>query len=81
MYNTGEEPIFSKNGLLTTVAYKLGKDAPVVYALEVSRVKQKSQIYPRGRGLGFDLDGDVPPEPRNPYPFLRVIFAKKGTHF
>ncbi len=34
-----------------------------------------------GRILGFDLDGDVPPAPRNPYPFLRVIFAKKGTHF
>ena len=35
LYNTGEEAIFSKNGLLTTVAYKLGKDAPVIYALEV----------------------------------------------
>ncbi len=33
------------------------------------------------RVLGFDLDGGVPPEPQNPYPFLRVIFAKKGTHF
>ncbi|XP_072049749.1 glycerol kinase-like [Amphiura filiformis] len=36
LYNTGEEAIFSKNGLLTTVAYKLGKDAPTVYALEGS---------------------------------------------
>ena len=35
LYNTGDEAIFSKNGLLTTVAYKLGKDAPVIYALEV----------------------------------------------
>ncbi len=37
-----------------------------------------------GQGLGrgeFDLYGDVPPEPQNPYPFLGVIFAKKGTHF
>ncbi len=36
----------------------------------------------QGEGvLGFDLDGGVPPKPQNPYPFLRVIFAKKGTHF
>ena len=35
LYNTGEEPVLSKNGLLTTVAYQLGKDAPVMYALEV----------------------------------------------
>ena len=24
---------------------------------------------------------DVPLEPRNPYPFLRVILSEKGTHF
>ncbi|XP_071806596.1 glycerol kinase-like isoform X1 [Asterias amurensis] len=36
LYNTGEEPVLSKNGLLTTVAYQLGKDAPVTYALEGS---------------------------------------------
>ena len=33
--NTGNEPIHSNNGLLTTVAYKLGDEAPV-YALEGS---------------------------------------------
>ena len=33
----------------------------------------------RGGGLGFDLNRGVLPEPRKPYPFLRVIFAKKGT--
>ncbi len=32
-------------------------------------------------GAKFDLNGDVPPEPGNPYPFLRVILPKKGTHF
>ena len=31
--------------------------------------------------LTFGLDGGVPFEPRNPYPFLRVILAEKGTHF
>ncbi|XP_070548110.1 glycerol kinase-like isoform X2 [Ptychodera flava] len=36
LYNTGEEAVLSKNGLLTTVAYKLGKDKPTVYALEGS---------------------------------------------
>jgi glycerol kinase len=33
--NTGAEPVFSKNGLLTTVLYKLGDNKPV-YALEGS---------------------------------------------
>jgi glycerol kinase len=36
LYNTGTEPVQSKHGLLTTVGYKLGKDAPVSYALEGS---------------------------------------------
>lgn len=35
IFNTGEEIIHSKNGLLTTVAYKLGDD-PAHYALEGS---------------------------------------------
>lgn len=35
LMNTGTEPIHSKNGLLTTVCYKIG-DAPAVYALEGS---------------------------------------------
>lgn len=29
------QPILSENGLLTTVAYKLGPDQPTIYALEV----------------------------------------------
>ncbi|XP_059047649.1 glycerol kinase-like [Achroia grisella] len=36
LYNTGDSIIHSQNGLLTTVAYKLGPDAPPVYALEGS---------------------------------------------
>lgn len=32
--NTGEEKVMSTHGLVTTVAYKLGKDTPTVYALE-----------------------------------------------
>ncbi|HCG56363.1 MULTISPECIES: glycerol kinase GlpK [Brevibacterium] len=35
LINTGTEPVASKNGLLTTVAYKIG-DADAVYALEGS---------------------------------------------
>ncbi|XP_048459064.1 glycerol kinase [Rhincodon typus] len=34
--NTGEKPIISKHGLLTTLAYKLGKNNPAIYALEGS---------------------------------------------
>lgn len=36
LYNTGNEIVYSKHGLLTTVAYKFGPDTPTVYALEGS---------------------------------------------
>ncbi len=35
LLNTGQSPVYSKNGLLTTVGYKIG-DEPAVYALEGS---------------------------------------------
>ena len=35
LMNTGEEPVFSKNGLLTTLCYQIG-DAKPIYALEGS---------------------------------------------
>ena len=35
LMNTGQEPVFSENGLLTTVCYQIGDQAPV-YALEGS---------------------------------------------
>ena len=31
--------------------------------------------------LRFGLDGGVPLEPQNTFPFLRVIFAEKVTYF
>lgn len=34
--NTGAKPVMSDHGLLTTVAYKLGRDKPACYALEGS---------------------------------------------
>ncbi|XP_019957654.1 glycerol kinase isoform X1 [Paralichthys olivaceus] len=34
--NTGAKPVMSDHGLLTTVAYKLGRDTPACYALEGS---------------------------------------------
>lgn len=36
LYNTGQKPVMSEHGLLTTVAYKLGRDKPACYALEGS---------------------------------------------
>ncbi|XP_053165535.1 glycerol kinase isoform X6 [Hemicordylus capensis] len=36
LFNTGHKPTVSEHGLLTTVAYKLGKDKPACYALEGS---------------------------------------------
>uniref|UniRef100_A0A3P9LH54 Probable glycerol kinase n=1 Tax=Oryzias latipes TaxID=8090 RepID=A0A3P9LH54_ORYLA len=37
--NTGAKPVMSDHGLLTTVAYKLGRDKPACYALEVKGVR------------------------------------------
>jgi len=36
LYNTGPSLVMSNHGLLTTVGYKMGVDAPVIYALEGS---------------------------------------------
>ncbi|BFZ57110.1 Glycerol kinase [Savitreella phatthalungensis] len=36
LYNTGEKPVISNNGLLTTVGYQFGPNAKPVYALEGS---------------------------------------------
>lgn len=36
LYNTGTKIVESKNGLITTVAYQLGKDSEPYYALEGS---------------------------------------------
>ncbi|KAI9275574.1 hypothetical protein BDA99DRAFT_495856 [Phascolomyces articulosus] len=43
LFNTGSEPVLSKNGLLTTVAYQLGSEKPV-YALEGSIAVAGSSI-------------------------------------
>lgn len=37
-YNSFSQPVMSEHGLLTTIAYKLGKDKPAYYALEVNVV-------------------------------------------
>ena len=34
LMNTGKKPVFSKHGLVTTVAFKIGKEEPI-FALEV----------------------------------------------
>ncbi|XP_024080435.1 glycerol kinase-like isoform X2 [Cimex lectularius] len=36
LYNTGTNLVFSNHGLLSTVGYKMGPDAPTIYALEGS---------------------------------------------
>jgi len=36
LFNTGHEPVKSKNGLITTVAYQAGPEARPLYALEGS---------------------------------------------
>jgi glycerol kinase len=49
LYNVGEEPVISKNGLLATVAYDFGKGRKPVYALEGS-------IAVAGSGVKFLVD-------------------------
>jgi len=59
IFNTGEEIVLSKNGLLTTVAYKLGDAAPV-YALEGSIAVTGSLIQWLRDNLGIiDSASDV----------------------
>jgi len=59
LLNTGTEPVHSKNGLLTTVCYKIG-DAPQVYALEGSIAVTGSLIQWMRDNLGmFEEAKDV----------------------
>ncbi len=44
LYNTGEKPVASEHGLLTTVAYQLEKEAKPVYAIEGSIASAGSSI-------------------------------------
>ena len=55
LLNTGTEPIQSKNGLLTTVCYKIG-DAPAVYALEGSIAVTGSLVQWLRDNLGMIKD-------------------------
>lgn len=53
MCNTGEEKVFSKKGLVTTVAYKLGKNEPPIYALEGSVAVGATALHWIGDRLGI----------------------------
>lgn len=53
MCNTGEEKVFSKQGLVTTVAYKMGKNQPTIYALEGSVAVGGTALHWLGNKLGL----------------------------
>ena len=55
LLNIGEEPVLSKNGLLTTVCYKIG-DEPAVYALEGSIAVAGSLVQWLRDNLGLISD-------------------------
>lgn len=57
LMNTGEEPVFSENGLLTTVAYKIGDNKPV-YALEGSIAVAGSLVQWLRDNLGMIKSSD-----------------------
>ena len=52
LFNTGEKPVISKNGLLTTVGYQLGEEKPM-YALEGSIAVAGSSIQWLRDSLGI----------------------------
>ncbi|EIE76144.1 hypothetical protein G6F62_008858 [Rhizopus arrhizus] len=56
LFNTGEKPVESKNGLLTTVAYKLGENLPACYVLEGSVAVAGSSINWLRNNLGLISD-------------------------
>ncbi|XP_031622466.1 glycerol kinase-like isoform X1 [Contarinia nasturtii] len=53
MCNTGEEIVHSKQGLVTTVAYKMGKNQPTIYALEGSVAVGGTALLWLGNKLGI----------------------------
>ncbi len=52
LMNTGEQPVASAHGLLTTIAWQLGADGPVTYALEGSVFSAGSAVEWLRDGLG-----------------------------
>lgn len=44
LFNTGTKPVTSSHGLITTVAFQLGKDVPAIYALEGSMAVAGSSL-------------------------------------
>jgi glycerol kinase len=52
LMNTGTRPVASQHGLLTTIAWQLGADGPVTYALEGSVFSAGSAVQWLRDGLG-----------------------------
>ncbi|KPP69402.1 glycerol kinase-like, partial [Scleropages formosus] len=57
--NTGLKPVMSDHGLLTTVAYKLGRDKPAYYALEGSVAIAGAVVQWLKDNLGINLAAAV----------------------
>jgi glycerol kinase len=55
LLNTGTKPVFSKNGLITTVGYKIG-NAPAVYALEGSVAVAGALVAPEINDLAMKVE-------------------------
>ncbi|KAI8089370.1 uncharacterized protein BX664DRAFT_332862 [Halteromyces radiatus] len=56
LFNLGTSAVMSNNGLLTTIAYQLGADQPVIYALEGSVAVGGSSIQWLRDNLGLVAD-------------------------
>lgn len=53
MCNTGPQKVLSEKGLVTTVAYKMGKDQPAYYALEGSVAVGGTALHWLGNRIGL----------------------------
>jgi glycerol kinase len=74
LVNTGEKPVHSKNGLLTTVGYKIG-EAPAVYALEGSIAVTGSLVQWVRDNLGLIHDA------KEIEPLARTVEDNGGCYF
>ncbi|HVU25500.1 MAG TPA: glycerol kinase GlpK [Opitutus sp.] len=84
LLHTGEKPVASKNQLLTTIAWKLSKDAPLEYALEGSVFIGGAVVQWLRDGLGLIArSADVEPlaaqVPDNGGVYLVPAFAGLGA--
>ena len=81
LYNVGPKIVYSDEGLLSTVAYKLGESRPTVYALEGS-VKEAGSLMTWLTSLGILTNiNDILKDPSHVDYNNGVIMVPSSTGF